>query len=230
MSTVHTINSSLLFLTLILDEIKAIGALSTGTLSTIQQVSVTDGSLTTVWDPSKDTTVPDTSNYEWGSFVLTFTAAADISSLLEKYSASMIKVSDTDAQVSNIKSRAATASKATAAASKASVAAQATRANATRANATRANATRRAAAITGVTRIRRNQYNKAAPNGIDPTNLYSGLGEPKKNTNGWRVNFIDSGPPAEFKRAKGSNAKTAVEAAKSSIDARRKQKLLNIVS
>jgi len=225
MSTVHTINSSLLFLTLILDEIKAIGALSTGTLSTIQQVSVTDGSLTTVWDPSKDTTVPDTSNYEWGSFVLTFTAAADISSLLEKYSASMIKVSDTDAQVSNIKSRAATASKATAAASKASVAAQATRANATRAN-----ATRRAAAITGVTRIRRNQYNKAAPNGIDPTNLYSGLGEPKKNTNGWRVNFIDSGPPAEFKRAKGSNAKTAVEAAKSSIDARRKQKLLNIVS
>ena len=225
MSTVHTINSSLLFLTLILDEIKAIGALSTGTLSTIQQVSVTDGSLTTVWDPSKDTTVPDTSNYEWGSFVLTFTAAADISSLLEKYSASMIKVSDTDAQVSNIKSRAATASKATAAASKASVAAQATRANATRAN-----ATRRAAAITGVTRIRRNQYNKAAPNGIDPTNLYSGLGEPKKNTNGWRVNFIDSGPPAEFKRAKGSNAKTAVEAAQSSIDARRKQKLLNIVS
>ena len=84
MSTVYTVNSSLLFLMLSLTELKF--------LENIQQISTTGKSLKTVWDDQSMTSKPDIAQYRWNSFKLTFTKPVDLGPFIKNYPSSIVKI------------------------------------------------------------------------------------------------------------------------------------------
>ena len=194
MATEHTINSSLLFLTLILGELP--------TLSEIRQISPKNQGVSVVWNKSSGTNEPNLENYEWSSFILQFSKPFNINSLIKKYPSSVKRVKETAADME---------------------AAQAEK-DRLRMEAEAASAEQdRARSVSKVKSINSKNYNRNAPNGVNPSNIYSGIGPAKKNGDKWRVNFIDPGPPVNFKRAEANNADKAVMAAEKTINARRKK-------
>ena len=184
MATEHTVNSSLLFLTLIVQELP--------TLSQIRQVSPKNQGVSVVWEKSSGNT-PKLENYEWSSFILKFSKPFQINKLIERYPYSIKQVRE-------------------------STAAEMDAAAAQRAAQERAKANN-----SRVISIDSKNYNRNAPNGVNPSNAYSGIGPAKKHGDRWRVNFTDPGPPLEFKRAEATSANKAVKAAESSINSRRKK-------
>jgi hypothetical protein len=207
MATEHTINSSLLFLTLILGEMP--------NLTSIEQV--TEDQSVVVWDKKTGSTEPDLENYKWGSFKLVFSEPFNISSLMVDYPSS-IKNLEIPSRVNSGE----TAVQEEKAAEEAAAAAKAAEEEYT--GEVSNNKTERRK-NTMVYNINSKNYSPNAPNGMNPSNIYSGIGPAIKNQDGWHSNFIHPGPPVKLRRAFSNSANSAIKEAKRNINRSRKKKL-----
>lgn len=219
MSTVYTVASSFLFLTIILDEVKSLYK-STGTIDSSQGLQAIDrisddpdedGSLINMWDPTYTGTDPDLDNYEWGVFLITFGSPVNMGPVFRKYSTSLIKLEVDLGEITKTVVDETRAENVANAASAPNVVSAASPENTTG----------------NIKPISRNQYNKNAPNGTDPTDPYSGIGPPKQAGGQWKTNFIDP-YTGQTKRATASSALKAVNTAKRAINSSRNQRLANI--
>jgi hypothetical protein len=209
MSTVHVVNSSFIFLSLIIDEIKILAP-----LSMIQEITNTD-SLKIIWDNSMKTDYTK-ANHEWKSFKLTFGKPVDLSPLFQQYPSSIIPVTGlakipgeniVPTEVKRVENK--------------------------------THKKHQLAVIPEVheepevvtkpvkhlnkkqgEELRKFSFAKA-PNGLNSSDPYSGIGQPYQNNSGYQLNYIDPGPPAEYKQARGTSANLAVKEARKEIDARR---------
>jgi hypothetical protein len=208
MSTVHAVNSSFIFLSLIIDELKSLAP-----LSMIQEIINSD-SLKTIWDNSMKTDYTK-ANHEWKSFKLTFNTEVDLSPIFKQYPSSIIpvqgltkipgenivptEVKGVENQIQKKKQRTKTQKKPQPVA-----------------------ITRPIKQITKRQgeELRKFSFAKA-PNGFNSSDPYSGIGQPYQNNSGYQLNYIDPGPPAEYKQARGTSANLAVKEAHKAINARR---------
>jgi hypothetical protein len=171
---------------------------SLGNLLGIDQITDED-STTNVWDPSYSTTDPDLDNYEWSTFTITFDGNVNMKPLFKKYKTSLIRL-ETDL---TIPIDTTTLSELN--------------------TYTRGNVN----ATGNVTNIPKNQYNSRAPNGVDPTDPYSGIGQPTQAGGMWKTNFIDP-ITGQTKRATGNTANGAVNTAKRAINKSRNDRFSQI--
>jgi len=179
----HIVNSSLIFLKLIIDELPGISS-----IENLSQKRV-------VWDNSMNSGVKS-EDVAWSSFKLTFESPFSLTPLLKKYPTSIIEVGGVprEKEVEEVEEEPVPIRK-------------------------------------QVNKQEGEEIRKIslarAPNGFNSSDPYSGIGEPYQNNSGFKVNFIDPGPPAKYKQARGTSANSAVKQAHNEINAKRSSIVAN---
>ena len=207
MTTAYTVNSSFLFITIILNEIVSLyqPTVSSNTsrgLVSIDQITDEDGSLRNLWDPSYTSTDPDLDNYQWAVFLFTFDSPVDMTPIFKKYKSSIVPIQKDTEKTTTLNTT-------------------------TYDTGTAVNVSKNTTLSGNVSVISKNQYSRNAPDGVASEDPYSGIGAPKQKGGKWQTNFIDP-YTGQTKRAEAPTAREAVNTAKRAINNSRNQRLANI--
>jgi hypothetical protein len=207
MATAYTVNSSFLFITIILNEIISLGrptesSNSSKGLVSIDQITDEDGSSTNLWDPSYTSTDPNLDKYEWATFLITFDSAVDMGPIFRKYRSSIVPIQKDTENTTTFNTT-------------------------TYGTGTAVNVSKNTTPSGNVSVISKNQYDRNAPDGVASNDPYSGIGAPKQKGGKWQTNFIDP-YTGQTKRASAPTARGAVNTAKRAINSSRNQRIANM--